>query len=270
MMKLKLQLLAAAALLSASSYSMAINVGGLNLPNGPSLSVGSIYENVVTGVGQTLSGYGNISQINGTPLSALCAGCELTYAFGGYTVTGLSPTNITFSGGYINLYLDFANDFNPFTSAGSAADLAAATNGTLFLTLAGHTIDGAGSTFAGSGNNIGGVNAAGNGSGLADVDLTGALNGNPAGAGGIANGLFNTNAIASLFGGNADVQLGSSFSNVFLPHPSECSRGQGGAGCLAGSVDMRAVTVVPEPSTYALLLAGLGATAFVSSRRKSR
>jgi hypothetical protein len=264
-------LVAALVLTVASSYAMAVNVGGLNLPSGPTFQVGSIFENVVTGVGQTLSGYGNISQINGVAISSLCSGCELTYRFDGYTVTSLSPTSVTYSGGYMNFYVGSGAtaDFNPFGSGSSAADLAAATNGQLFLTLAGHTIDGAGNTLAGSGNNIGGAKAAGNNAGLLDVDLTGSLFGNTAGAGGSANGFFNTNSIASAFGGPADVQLGSSFSNVFLPHPAECANGAGPA-CLAGSVNLRSLVTpaVPEPSTYALLFTGLAAIGFVV-RRKS-
>jgi hypothetical protein len=263
--------LAAALLLTvASGCAMAVNVGGLNLPNGQTFEVGSIYENVITGVGQTLSGYGNISQINGVQVSNLCAGCELTYRFSGYTVTSLSPTSVTYSGGYINFYVGngATADFNPFSSGSSAADLAAATNGQLFLTLAGHTIDGAGSTLAGSGNNIGGANAAGNNAGLLDVDLTGSLFGNTAGAGALANGFFDTDSIASAFGGAADVQLGSSFSNVLLPHPTECANGAG-AACLAGSVNVRTlVSAVPEPKGYALLFAGLAAIGIVV-RRKS-
>jgi hypothetical protein len=263
-MKLKIQALAAAALLSASSYSMAVNIGGLALPNGPELQIASIFENVVTGVGQTLRGYGEISQINGQAIGSLCAGCELTYTFDNYVVTSLTANNINFTGGTINLYLGYgaANDFNPFSSASSAQDLAAASNGTLFLTLKGHAIDSLGNTFSGSGNNIGGANAAGNGSGLADV----------AHAGGIADAYFDTNGVGSLFGGNADIQLGSSFSNVFLPHPGECSgAAPTGIACLAGSADLRGVVAapVPEPSTYALMAAGLGLIGtFVRRRRQ--
>jgi hypothetical protein len=274
-MKYPLKVLAAAVLGSVCSYSMAsVNIGGLNLPSGANFDVASVYENVVTGVGQTLRGYGEISQINGAPISSYCAGCELTYRFGGYVVTSLSPTTITFSGGYINLYLGFGadNDFNPFLSANSATDLAAATNGALFLTLKGHTIDALGNTFAGSGNNIGGAGAAGNGAGLADVDYTGLSFGNLAGPGALANANFDTNAIASLFGGNADVQLGSSFSNVFLPHAGECKGvAPTGLSCLAGSADMRGVVVsVPEPETNALMLAGLGVLGFLARRRRAR
>jgi hypothetical protein len=244
---------------------MAINVGGLALPPDATFAVASIYENVVTNVGDTLGGVGEVTQINGVAVSSLCSGCELTYRFGGYQVTSISSTDISFSDGWVNFYLGSGatNDFNPFATGSSAADFAAATNGTLFLTLAGHSIDAAGNTFAGIGTNIGTLQPVGFGAGLADVDNTGSRFGNPAGAAGIANSLFDTNSVAASFGGNADFQLGTSFSTVLLPHAQECP---GGPMCVAGSADIRGV--IPEPQTYALLLAGLGAVGFVARRRK--
>jgi len=267
---MKLKALAAAALSCVAGYSTAasVNVGGLTLDTGTVFSVASIYENVVTNVGDTLRGVGEVTQINGVAVSSLCAGCELTYVFDGYTVSSLSATNITFSGGYVNFYLGFggANDFNPFTSGGSAADFAAAANGSLFLTLAGHDIDAAGNTFSGTGTNIGTTSPIGFGAGLADVDWTGTANGNTAGAGALANAYFDSNSVAALFGGgNADLQLGSSFSSLTVPHPGECPSGP---MCVAGSADFRA-QVVPEPETYALMLAGLGVLGFVARRRRS-
>jgi hypothetical protein len=237
-----------------------VNIGGLNVTTGPIFSVASIYENAVNAVGQELTGIGEVTQINGVPVGDLCAGCELTYQFGGYTVSSLTATDITFTGGWVNFYLGFGaqNDFNPFASADAAADLAAATNGTLFLNLVGHQIDAAGNTFAGHGINIGSSLPEGTGAGLADVLMSG---------GGIANAYFDTNSIPANFGGNADFALGSSFSAHVLPH--------GGAGCpqgpecVAGSADFRGlVTAIPEPQTYALLLAGLGAVGFMARRRK--
>ncbi|WP_280156256.1 PEP-CTERM sorting domain-containing protein [Piscinibacter sp. XHJ-5] len=269
-MKRQLHALAAAVLLSAASYSMAqtVNIGGLNVPSGANFAVASVYENVVANVGDVLGGVGEVTQINGINISDLCAGCELTYTFGGYTVTSLTASDVTFSGGWINFYLGFGadNDFNPFGSANSGADLAAASNGALWLTLAGHEIDADGNTFAGHGTAIGTTSPAGTGAGLADVDLTGSANGNTAGGGALANTAFNTNTVPAEFGAPfADFQLGSSFSAVLLPHPGECP---GGPLCVAGSADIRGVGVIPEPQTYALLLAGLGAVGFIARRRK--
>jgi hypothetical protein len=267
---MKLQAFASAVLLGATGYASAatVDIGGLTLSQQPVFSVASIYENTITGAGQTLSGVGEVTQINGVDIGSLCAGCELTYRFGGYQVSSLSSTNINFSGGWINFYLGFgaANDFNPFSSSGSAADIAAATNGSLFLTLAGHPVNSASDTFVGTGTSIGTATPVGSGSGLADVDLTGRRNGNTAGGGAIANAFFDTNSIAAAFGGAADLQLGSSFSSIVVPHPGECP---GGPMCVAGSADFRGlVTAVPEPETYALMLAGLGVVAFVARRRK--
>jgi hypothetical protein len=268
-MKQTLQALACTALLGMAAPSMAatVNIGGLDLTDGPTFGVASVYENVVTQTGDTLSGFGEVTQINGVSLSSLCDGCELTYTFGGYDVTAIDANSVDFDGGWVNFYLGFNgdNDFNPFQSDGSATDMAAASNGSLFLTLAGHQIDADGNTFAGTGANIGTTSAVGFGAGLLDVDMTGSMNGNTAGAGALANSFFNTNAIAALFGGNADFQLGASFSSMLQPHPGECP---GGPSCLAGSVDFRTVGVIPEPQTYALLLGGLGVIGFVARRRR--
>jgi len=254
---------AGAMLLGMSGYALAVDIGGLNVPTGPTFAVAQVYENVVTGVGQTLSGYGEVDSINGVAVNMLCTNCELTYRFTDYVVSSLTATEIKFTGGKVTFYLGFGadNDFNAFTSGSSAADLAAATNGTVFLNLMGHAIDAAGSTFAGTGLNIGSATPSGTGSGLADVDGSGS---------GIANAFFDTNTVPATFGGgNADFLLTSSFNGLFPPHPAECTQGQG-PSCVSGSADFRGnVTVVPEPESYALMLAGLGAMAFIARRRKA-
>jgi PEP-CTERM motif len=174
-------------------------------------------------------------------------------------VSSISPTEIRFSGGFIKYYLGFGadNDFTTSNAGGSAGDLAEATNGTLFLSLKGHAIDAAGNTFVAAGADIGTVVPIAFETGLLDVDTS---------AGGIANGFFDTNSILALFGGgNADLQLGASLSGLNPVYPAE---GPGSAAALRGSVDTTASTVIPEPQTYALMLAGLGLLRFVAGRRK--
>jgi len=259
-MNMKLQALAAAVLGGIAGLASAapVNLGGLNLQEGPIIGVASVYERVVGAAGDTLVGVGEVTQLNGVAISDLCSACELTYAFGGYVVTSLTPTDITFTGGWINFYLGFGanNDFNPFASPNSAADLAAAVNGTPFLNLVGHPIDAAGNTFAGRGVNLNTPAAAGAGLGLADVGP----------GAGIANAFFNRDGIPATFGGPADILLGSVFGNVQLPHPGECP---GGDGCLAGSATFQVhLAAIPEPQIYALWLAGLGEVGFIASRRR--
>ena len=256
MKKTVLALAATASLLGAAGSALAVNIGGLNVPDGPSFAVGQIYENAVFQVGDALQGYGKVDSINSFAVNTLCDGCELTYRFTGYTVTSLSATDIRFNGGLLQFYLGFgaANNFNTGNAGGSPGDVAEATDGTLFLTLRGRAIDAAGNTFAGTGLNIGTAAPVGFGAGLADVDTS---------AGGIANSFFNNNAIAAAFGGNADFQLGSSFSGLNPLYPSECP---GGQACVRGSADF--TTAVPEPSTYALMFAGLGVVAMVARRRR--
>ncbi|UUX94038.1 FxDxF family PEP-CTERM protein [Aquabacterium sp. J223] len=245
-MKYPRSFLAAAALLAVSGASSAVTISGFTLPDGSSVITGTVYENIVTGVGQTLSGYGTVGQINGLPLSTYYSG-ELTFTFGGYTVTSFSsPTNVTFSGGWINFYADASADFNKDVAA-SAGD------GTLFLTLAGRGLT---STNV---NNGGGL-LQGSGNGLADVDFTGTANGNTAGAGAVANGFFNNNAY-----GGADVL----FNTSYTIYSSGSSLTPGGGPGVVGSADLH-VTPIPEPETYALMLAGLGVMGWMSSRRRSR
>jgi hypothetical protein len=262
MKKTLLAVATAAALSGASGVALAADIGGLNVPTGANFAVGQVYENVVTQVGDVLQGYGKVDSINSFAVGALCANCELTYRFTGFTVTSILPNEVKFTGGTISFYLGFgaANNFNTSNAGGSAGDLAEATDGTLFLTLKGHAIDAAGNTFVGPGANIGTTSPTGFGTGLADVDMAG---------GGIANSFFNTNGVLAAFGGgNADFELGSSFSGLNPVYPAECP---GGAACVRGSADFTGnVAAIPEPGTYALMFAGLGVVGLVARRRRQQ
>ena len=257
-MRKSVHAIAASAALFVAGQAFAVDIGGLNVPLGPTFVVGQIYENVPTAVGDTLAGYGKVDSISSMAVSSLCTDCELTYQFGGYTVAAVSPTEIHFSGGWIKFYLGFGadNDFTTNNAGGSAGDLAEATNGTLFLTLKGHPVDAAGNTFIGKGTDIGTITPSGSGIGLADVDMS---------AGGIANPFFDSNSIVALFGGPADFEIDSSFSALHPVYPGECP---GGPACLRGGASLTTTTVVPEPETYAMILAGLGVVGFMARRRK--
>ena len=243
---------------TAAGHAGVVNIGGLNVPAGGTFSVGQIYENVPTQVGDTLAGYGKVDSINSMAVGTLCSGCELTYQFGGYTVSSLSSTEVRFKGGWIKFFLGFGidNDFDTGNGGGSAGDLAEANNGTLFLALKGHAIDAAGNTFVGTGSHIGTPVPTGFGTGLADVDFA---------SSGIANAFFDTDSIFSAFGGPADFEIGSSFSGLHPLYPRECPHGP---ACLRGSADLTTASAVPEPASMALVLSALGALALSARRRK--
>ena len=241
--KLLKSLIVAGALASSASAQATLNLGGILIDPGFHIEVTSLYENPVTKIGDMLSGYGQVTQINGS--SAFCAGglgtCELTYRFTDYVVSSISPTGVSFTGGKVNFYVGTGStiDFNPYTSGSSAADIAAATNGLLWLTLTGH--DNGGFTLKGAGTQIGsGGNDIGSGGGLLDVNLAG---------GGVANSNFDSNSQNDLIGGKADFQFSSSFGTGVVPHPGECQATPPIlTSCLPGSATLRGVAL-PEPTS---------------------
>jgi hypothetical protein len=251
--------IAAAASLALAGAAGAVTVDGVDLPEGSVFAVAQTYQNAALALGDVITGYGKIDSINSLAVGSLCTGCELTYVFGGYTVTSLSATEVRFSGGWLNIYLGAGadNDFDTGNAGGSAGDLIEAGNGTLFLALRGHAIDDLGNTLVGTGVGIGTATPVGFSSGLMDVDV---------GAGGSASAFFDTNGIGAAFGGAADLQISSSFTAFSPLYPGECP---GGAACVRGSSTV-ITSAVPEPETWALLLGGLGMVASVARRRLSR
>jgi len=277
-----------------ASNAYALNVGGVTISAGagPVIEVGDLYENVVTKVGDTLSGYGEITKINGLtasdPGGFLPGGGELTFTFGGFTVLNFNTPADTaqFTGGWINFYLDtFPGGTVNFTGTGtSAANLAAAsdsTSGMPWLTLMGHTdtveVPVTSGNFVsavvfGNATSLGTGADAGTGTGLFDVDPTGAAFSNPAGMPGLTNANWDTNTVPDNIGGFADFLLTSSFSNTGLSPAlaAECVVTGPGTGfldltktCLTGASSLAGnVIAIPEPGSLAVMglgLLGLGA-----------
>lgn len=78
-------------------------------------------------LGSILQGVGKINNINNTAQSAFCPSCELTFAFGGFAVSGPNAFNST--NAWLRIYVDNTPDFDLATFAGSATD------GNLWLSL---------------------------------------------------------------------------------------------------------------------------------------
>lgn len=117
-MKTTATMLAAAAVigLGASSAASAgtINVGGVvwDPDSALDLQVQSLNmrETAVTGVGDELSGAGQVGGINGD--LGFCPGCHLTFTFDGYTVSRIEDNQVAFTGGSIDFWVDNTESFD--------------------------------------------------------------------------------------------------------------------------------------------------------------
>lgn len=133
--------LAAVALMA--SNAMAFSFGGYEGPvyfkySNWEMAQGGNNDGVVNQVGETLVGVGLVTGIYADvagPVQQLwdanTAAEELTIAFGGYQAAAINGGAIDFTGGFMNVFLDPAKNFNPtFPSTG-------ATDGSLFLSTIG-------------------------------------------------------------------------------------------------------------------------------------
>lgn len=252
-------LLAAGLFTAGAAQAALINVGGVVWdPSAPVdfFAQSNLWERVIAGTGNDLTGIGNVTALNNKDnigSDAFCPGCELTYEFGGFTLTDIIPATgtqtkdqLVFSGGWLKIYVDTNQDFDPNNKN-------TATNGTLWLSLVGHTnID---TQLGKSGTLFGSINTGtlgtgqdnGGGEGLFDV------------VGGVAKGNFDTNSRPDSIGGFADF----TFSSSYQPQGSVTPDGYG----LGGTGELRGNSI-PEPGSLAL--AGLGLLGLAGIRRRKQ
>jgi hypothetical protein len=256
--KLTASLIAASAMAFASG-AQAITVAGVTWDPDSIFdftSQSTLYETIATEVGQTFSGYGQISAINGT--TSFCATCQLTYEFGGYTLT-TAGASFTASGGWLNVYVQDTGALG-YTAFNSLIK-STATDGDLWLGLIWSSawFDSLGTvplgtTLAGTVTIPNSTAASGQGAGYFDV-LAGA-------AGGLAAAYLDTNSQP----GGADFTYTSSFQP--LPGGNTISNGGIVVATHVGTNEVIGISQIPEPATLALL--GLGLVGLGLARRNKK
>lgn len=214
--------------LAGAAQATPINVGGVvwDPDSGADFqSNGNVYETFAGAVGDTVTGFGTVTQYNGTTVGDFCPGCELTFTFSMDLVSAIPGAggsfNFSFDNIAVNMYVDDSPEYNQLSP--SFAD---ASDGVLFLSAVNNGL------LSGFANNLfDPANILGFGGGFLDV------------TGGLAEGNFDTNTRLN----GSDLAFTSSFQPANLNVPGFP---------LFGSVDLSGDTI-PEPGSVLLLGGGL-------------
>lgn len=245
------------------AFGVPITLDGITLDAGSTFNR-TIYHNPVSQVGDVLSGYGEVLQIfgpSGTTWTAGSAGYHLSYVFSGFVVSDISQSYIGFMGGEVRFFVQ--NESQPGYSALTptppgganigadiANDFVEAGDGTLWLSTIGNTFNDAVSgkpvTLRSNGIGNDGFTLAGS---IGLLDITG----------GSAAAYFQKDTIADSHGSAADLQFGSSFSNLSPLSIQD----------LSGSADLRGIAIAQIPEPPPLILLGAGFLAWGVRRRIS-
>jgi hypothetical protein len=237
---------AVAAALASSAYASPVTVGGVTWDpdDGIDFSAASvaIHQQIDASTG-VVSGFGTVNTING--VGGFCAGCELTFQFGGYTpnAPGFLPSiggaAINYSNGWVKVYVDSTPE-TALNANANTMTAASTGDGLLWLDLVGHSTGG--KTFTGQ------VNLNSFDSSLESLTGGGLLDA----VGGLAYGNFNTNSKSD----GSDLSFSNSFT-TFLPEGNLLD--SLGTGNFKGNT-------IPEPETLALV--GLGLLGLAAARRR--
>jgi hypothetical protein len=259
----------------------AITIDGITIGPGALLETIDLFESernggVISAVGDELIGIGIVNRILDAGNNVLWQngdnGRELTLYFQGYFAESFSTTSIpnvigvdvvNFSGGVLTLYSDNTPNFS---AAGTLPQgIATATDGNVWLTLAGSPIGGFG---ANTGSPI-------------TLTSTGLRNGDVGAPFSFANNITGT-GLLDVTGGPAAVYLDTNtfgcIAGAGQPCPDDAdktftSSGQipvspGGSWAFRGTGEVQDFAAIPEPTTLALLGLGL-ASLGMRSRRKA-